>query len=1833
MTTYMELEALQRKQAEMDRAVKAGEKELSAAEAVGDPRGIAEARRRLARVRAISKALTAELEKGLDGTIDALDPGVPLLLLPVRLETRYNLDLPTPRLRIRVYPDEIHLDAHEPELTPIEADAGRTFWKTCWNAAPDERERAWQELVVTTGTERGAWVVQVLRPRNSLDDEAPDFPAPTLHGGRWTRATQARLLPDRWRAGAWRAGTRIAVATGRLIRRPLAAGLDPAFTDSDDLVDTEMRWMTDFAGALDVGMGLIMELPDLDRIDLLTVVGVRGTQDAAAGAGEVADLLAAHRYGPGLGLLRAGAPTNNSEADRSAHGLADPTGAGRDHDPSATPRAPSGDSELLRAALGVPDSALADLPVRQDVRLEGDMATVLWPATWKYYLTQMLRLDGLESFQPVFRRWALDTVRGGGPLPTLRVGAQPYGVLPATALDRWRPMPGAGSAGVVSVELVRPRSVQPPRLEPPVTRVRVLGGMDDRAQWTFLGPDDLSLPTPATATLVAAAAADLDGDGLPELVIAHAVEPGPATVAARLVTARLREDGLETLAEIALQPPGARLPNRPLRGLALALGHVTSEDSSAPFDIIVVLQYQPELAGARPQTFLVLGKRLAESKAEWSVPVNVSTQITADERVTSAAILPQPDGSCHLVVVTEDDQATTGSRPARWHIAHDLDADGVPDRWSPPQPVGSPRGANRSDAGSAVAIADLAGAPHALLAQYRTLTDGSAAAGYVVGQDMADGSFGWPQGRWVSFGEVVRPGAGQLLGGALCWVPWTPFGETGRGLRTAAAQVNLLRRLRDLWRRASADVARVVPGDPDPYRTVLDVLAADAVSTRVDSRAFVGTRVLANTWHVLGLDGSTGTPAASAGVEAILADLGLHASLPPRLGEGGYGTATAPITETLTGAAPTEPLPWLRDMLTATPAELHGRWIGADVPLLARVVRHSLLQAYADAAFALVPTGTDPPPLPEPELVDLPDLAAKEPVRGPTLTSWRHLSTATFGGQPVADVLYGLAQQNSQRPEVRELVETLGALQRLIGQPAGVLERTLGSVLDVASHRLDAWLTAVATQRLRDLRSSIPGGLHTGGFGFVCDLQPASAPLSTGYIHAPSMTHATTAAVLRSGYLSHDGGQLAVDLSSGRVRAALNVLAAVREGQSLGAALGYRFERLLHDRRLGQYLSAVRQLAPLDVGTLTPVPDGVDVTVIAPTVTTDGLVLLASSQDTGMPWGSTPPGQKTALPPEGSNDHAAMTAALKTVADIADTIADIGTAESVYQLVLRNPARAAGTLDALAHGEAPASPDPDVLRTPRLGTGVNHRLLLAIPAPDEPAAAAALSRWPATATQRARHVRAAAEPRLNAWAALILGDPQRVKYRVIHHDPVTGHPDGHPMEFSLADVGLCPYDVLASSAPSIASLAESNLGRRMLRHASSDRPSTLLSGRASDWAVEVLSIEELLTLAQSARVLVRSSRAADNRDLSVGGSAHVDEDEVAARAETAREGLASAVEKLRTYFGINTDVQRAALAMLYPGPDSAVDNLLDLPQHLDIAPAATAVLLPDLARAHTLADTLELLSGYGISDAAARAQTGADEADRAAFAVQARATAVQATQRLTAAVSETTKGTHLGTLEAIFGEGFRALPVFTNTQTQTLSPDGATPAAVEVWFDGVAQVREDAARLQELLLGSEPLGTGPADWDVIQTPATEPWVGLPIATGAKRIPAGCVSVVFATTTRTWRSRPQVSALAVDSWVDTVPEQEETTAITFHLNSPDAAPPQAALLALSPDPAVRWTWETLSDVVLETIDLARLRAVGPEDVPVLGHVLPTSMLAHNVGGDPAGDTISTMTKEE
>jgi len=80
----------------------------------------------------------------------------PILLFPVRLETKFkHVDSGNPQLWLRVFPDDIAIETHEPNLTFEEFEDGRRFFEELWKAEFHEnkddveqfRKKAWSNLL------------------------------------------------------------------------------------------------------------------------------------------------------------------------------------------------------------------------------------------------------------------------------------------------------------------------------------------------------------------------------------------------------------------------------------------------------------------------------------------------------------------------------------------------------------------------------------------------------------------------------------------------------------------------------------------------------------------------------------------------------------------------------------------------------------------------------------------------------------------------------------------------------------------------------------------------------------------------------------------------------------------------------------------------------------------------------------------------------------------------------------------------------------------------------------------------------------------------------------------------------------------------------------------------------------------------------------------------------------------------------------------------------------------------------------------------------------------------------------------------------------------------------------------------------------------------------------------------------------------------------------------------------------------------------------------------------------------------------------------------------
>ena len=884
---------------------------------------------------------------------------------------------------------------------------------------------------------------------------------------------------------------------------------------------------------------------------------------------------------------------------------------------------------------------------------------------------------------------------------------------------------------------------------------------------------------------------------------------------------------------------------------------------------------------------------------------------------------------------------------------------------------------------------------------------------------------------------------------------------------------------------------------------------------------------------------------------------------------------------------------------------------------------------------------------------------------------WRRdLYDVAAGGPVPADLV----------DDLRDFSAFVRSANYLAQRPTASLGRLVSETVDLASHRLDAWATSFATKRLEWMRQRKPRGLTIGGYGYLEDITPvARTPVTSlppvppgedppelqgtvfqasgnqGYVQAPSLAHATTAAILRSGYLSRkaagDGDVLAVNLVSSRVRTALSLLEGVREGQSLGALLGYRFERGLHEHHPGltldRYIPSFRALAPQRGDLPTPAQPAGAVESISARNVVDGLELLARYR-TGrravppawtaatIPFGGTVPPLSLTLPPAtpANAEFKAIDAELRALDDAVDATVDLTIAEAVHQIAQGNVVRAGAALEAIALGDA-LPPDVQVVDTPRTGIALTHRLVVLF-------SGAPPATWPAASP------RSAAEPFLEAWSAQLLGPGAAdARCRVTYVSPATGAPlldgQGEPygLDVMLRQLGLGALDIVYL-ATSTADVQGSELEQRVAMLAlrppaqggvrPADVPETAAIRLSflpqASWPALTRSVSEVLEVARKARALMTSARALSPADLALPDApipADADAD-VAPASEPA-----TSPERLFPLSSRADDAVR-----VFRAASKALTDALPADETQTIAPDTARSLLLPLA-AFLLPGSVPV-SPVGVDERARQALHA--QAVSVAGEVRARGDRLDALDRTYPAATATpaeTREYHLARLREVFGQEFRVLPRFTAVDGATLGSTFANstslldgkPLTAVTWLQRAARVRDGAARLDAALIYAEALGSAAMDLKVGQLPfggSADRWVGLKSPAGGML--GGRLSIVAHAPVPIDTSRP-LAGLLVDEWVEVVPSAQETTGVSFHFDRPNARAPQAILLAVPPDGRSTWDVETLEATVCETLELAKLRLV---DLSVLGEVaqfLPALYVAEPSSVQTVGSDLTRL----
>ncbi|SFU60500.1 hypothetical protein [Nitrosospira multiformis] len=918
---------------------------------------------------------------------------------------------------------------------------------------------------------------------------------------------------------------------------------------------------------------------------------------------------------------------------------------------------------------------------------------------------------------------------------------------------------------------------------------------------------------------------------------------------------------------------------------------------------------------------------------------------------------------------------------------------------------------------------------------------------------------------------------------------------------------------------------------------------------------------------------------------------------------------------------------------------------------------------------------------------------------GRTVTRWefmeaneRVLPQLGLGNKVLGDFL--LTADVSQVPAaftLKEVKDSIGSLEKL---KTAELERLFAEHIDLCSYRLDAWQTALFAARLERLnlfrQNSDTGtekrGIHLGAYGWLENVRPAPPPVpvaqseippslqrdgtvvveqpdNAGYIHAPSINHAVAAAVLRNAYLTHatqsNADHFAVRLTSERVRTALTFLEGVRNGQQLGALLGYQFERALHDRyviegdTLAQHILAFRKKYPMVADKITPGASAADAINQKESYhVVDGYALLEAvmfgPSPLEYPYGVAP------LPDPGTASANAIIAEVERLKDTLDAIADLSLAEGVFQVTQGNYERAGAMLKALSEGIAP--PDPEIVNTPRSGAAVNHKLTIHFETGE------VVSPWSVDDTPRSL-----AAPGLNKWLGDLIGGPGSLEFSVRYER------DEENTAIPLTQLNLQPIDLIhliGNQAGAVKGTQEVNdltelearidFAFRLKRK--EDDPDADSSQRViiefisrDGLAESARSLFELLPLLRNLKKLATTARPLGADDYTLQSEEKTDPNVAGnpkrwdlSGIETAFDDAAEALsDALGVLDGIVSTFPPNALSKDPAEAGDLSDIDYDALRRALIAlslfglPSAFPrnALLPELSPDATDEQRLTLL----------RAQQSLIE--------QARLTLPQGRSRHSQGVglrnfndltpeqvSNLTVTQRVDIYQAagalVLGDSFRFVPTFQFKNLPELESahdfSNEVPAeesllrftqsrltaaasssaiddwrelAVEEWLEGAAAVRErvrliDAVNTYQEAFADASLAFKPlqlpfdkkAHWIALEFPEVKP---EQLDEENSFVPKGDFLSVVRQLPNQYEASAVQSGLLIDEWNEVIPNRIETTGIAVHYNQPNTEPPQCLLMAVSPNVDGRWDWDDLVDTVIDTFDRAKRRAVEPD----------------------------------
>lgn len=1647
------------------------------------------------------------------------------------------------QLWVRIFPDDIAVNTHEPNLTEAEYEAGQNYWTEMWYAGGESALEigAWRGLTGGIGSQRAAWVARQTTPTNPGDKPAtpvnredplpilPIFPTPPLKSGPWTEAPKSKVMPDCFVIRLYN-GSSYREVIGRPIPDPLQLSIDPNddenaydFEDGNFDLPNKIKWLSDMDEAVKVGMALKIDLQGQESsegFDRILVLGVKYSTDDANSKSLLENLIDNHHYTDGgISLLKQGTATNNTEDTRSGYSV-----YGMDEEEAfriemggplfttTTDDKMKTDGQHLAEVLGLDYSVVENLGFADGYDIKDGMCMnrALWPATLGYYMSQIMHptftKDDIKKTKEHYTQFVL----GRGRIPSIRVDDQPYGILPVTAFSRWKE-DATNSKGTFRSRL----------------HAGILNPMN--SVWSALADQ-----------------------------VKHAGYSGSAV--------EPRDLFMEVL------------------GLHATSVEFRQHFSGGPYFMWNLFNfYQVQNQGSDP-TVPYLGQTgfeniFSDLNFSWlAAPRIFGFGYLAEERFLNGPVIDSLPLSEKRIV---EKVGNGNENYLKWLKISNYQTI-LAENFSN---IGAP-GANPPNALLYLMLR------HACLLEYiRTGIDMLVAAQVFPAEAAIESELM----------NIVESNSPTVETRELI----TGFVQVELGVPREAdleAQTVAEFQYRESQGQLEGMTAEEIEADKISFKNNLRVETQEAFdqsvmqesSARIVRYEAIGSQtgilteqfeeispeyVLADYISVLLDDNSAQVAEMNELRDALNCLMGMSTARLERSFAESIDTVnyrldawyTSLVNERLhrhrLGGADRDTgiylgaYSWLEDLRPSSQFGVHVEEVDLEKPV------------------TVVLTAQEPLPAVDLEVIATPD----EPV------FYRKM----------ADVSQIEVSEANIRDVIAVSASSLGQRFAYLGSGSSV-----GIVYDSGTNK------------------------------FV--MVPQVNPDNQGFIHAPSMNHATTSAVLRAGYNAHHDNPdspddaLAVNLTSERVRRALTMIEGIRNGQELAALLGYQLERGLHDREenLDMFILDIRNVFPLvanrvvessGTGTPTTVANEAEAYNVV-----DGLKLVEASRD---PYGDFPYGV-TNLNTATNEQKTAIKEVVETLHDTLDATNDLLLAESVYQVVQGNHFRAGATLDSLSGKSAPI--DPEILQSPRSKQVVGHRVGVMLDMQS-----GGSQTW--TNSSSARSI---AEPHLNRYLGSKFPDPAdiriAVEYRALSAEETDPWTPDHVL---LSQLDLQPIDLFYMlCTPSKDGEAVELVNRVAYRV----RNNILAS---DDYAIKVLlmdksahtstqySVYELVPIILQLAKTVSESKPMMPEDFLLPGEVDAKialnptAGYVTSHLEARLNDVLSAVNMSNGEFGLGKVISN--LTTNIANIDALDYNSL---------PGNEDTLLIQLRNVLLEAAAFSPQNGIppsSIDFSEEKAKEISALGKRVKAELEARLTKANAIMGALGGLTENKKAEKLiEAAKVIFGKNFKVFPEFTYydapgfeaARTNTDYLDHAGPLAVEEWTQGVAMVRKKIAAFQKVeLYSSALLGTTTADLTIAQLPLTTGdnyWLGMEFPDGHE-VPDDNLSLVM--------QLPAVydnlsSALhagfILDEWIEELPEQNASTGIAIHYDNPNSEPPQVCLLAVTPEVTGNWKWDDLMETLNETLDWAKKRAVDPDLIKTtpLSQVLPATMASLTGSGD-------------